>query len=67
MNKAFKILFLLFLVLLSNSSFGRITGNTTAEWQEINNDQTDAGRKSHLVTRGTENAVMTAFFAFVGV
>lgn len=37
------------------------TGNSIPEWQEVNNSQTDAGRRSHLGTRGVGNTLITAF------
>jgi hypothetical protein len=36
------------------------TGNSTAEWQEVNDSKTDGGRRSHLGTRGVENVVISA-------
>lgn len=37
------------------------TGNSIPEWQEVNNSQTDSGRRSHLGTRGVGNTLITAF------
>jgi hypothetical protein len=33
------------------------TGNSVEDWQAVNSDTTDAGRKNHLVTRGAENGI----------
>jgi hypothetical protein len=49
-----------FIPIMLNVLSSVATGNTTAEWTEVNNRKTDGGRRSHLATRGAENIVITA-------
>ena len=37
------------------------TGNSAEQWQELIDKNADVGKKSHLATRGVENAVITVF------
>ncbi|GHV68708.1 hypothetical protein FACS1894199_16370 [Bacteroidia bacterium] len=38
-----------------------VSGNTTEEWQEATDSQTDGGRRGHLLTKGTVRSVATIF------
>lgn len=48
-----------FLPILKEVLVNASTGNTTEQWQSINNPDTDTGKKVHLVSRASGNIVMT--------
>jgi hypothetical protein len=47
--------------LLGEIILEEFSGNTSEEWQEANSDQTDNGRQSHLLTKGTVRTVASVF------
>ena len=49
-----------FFPILGNVLVSVATGNSVEEWLSIGNKEADLGKKSHLLTRGTGNAVVVA-------
>lgn len=47
--------------LLGEIILEEFSGNTSEEWLEANSDQTDSGRQSHLLTKGTVRTVASVF------
>jgi hypothetical protein len=47
--------------LLGEIILEEFSGNTSEEWQELNRDETDTGRQSHLLSKGAVRTVASVF------